>query len=84
MGFLEWSSSLEVECPGLWLRLRTCGFSSVFGGVFAEFRGVDRESELAMSSASFYPSLFFAFRKVGGAVGAFTTHIDDILRFGPL
>ena len=32
--------------------------------------------------SSFDPCLFFVFRKTGSAVGAFTTHIDDILGCG--
>ena len=32
--------------------------------------------------SSFDPCLFFVYRKQGSAVGAFTTHIDDISGFG--
>ena len=47
-------------------------------------RVVDSDLRLAKiglqyTISSFDPCFFFVFRKEGGAVGAFATHVDDIL-----
>ena len=73
---------VETEGAGVWAERRPGGLSSVFEASYVEFGPFCEERGLRRKASTFDPCSFFVFRDQGQAVGAFTTHIDDILGCG--